>query len=261
MRSARPSACVRFVLVLVVCLVPSLVHAQDVARARALFEQGLEAARAEHWDEAREAFRESLAIAERPSTLVNLAGAEVETGHLVEGAESYRRFLELATGRRDARLRADAESALRAVEARTPHATIAIEGSLPGDDVLLDGDALSPAMLGVPVPVNPGSHLLLVRRDGVEIARRGFGAHEGETVDATLAVVAPVVEDPVPMDEVIAVPVDPPSSGSDDGVWIGLGVGLGVAVVAAVIVGVVLGTAPGAATPYQGNFGDGVVRF
>lgn len=248
-------------LVLLLWLVPSAVLAQDVARARTLFEEGLEAARAEHWDEAREAFRESLAIAERPSTLVNLAGAEVQTGHLVEGAESYRRFLELATGRRDARLRRDAEAALREVEARIPHATLAIDGAASGDEVRLDGDLLSDAMLGVPVPVNPGSHLLLVVRDGEEVARRGFGAREGETVDVQLAVVAPAVEEIEPMDEVIVVPVDRDSGGSDDAVWIGVGVGVGVVVVAAVIVGVVVATSPGGATPYQGNFGDGIVRF
>src|SRR6185369_7449188 len=76
-----------------------VVHAQDVAQARALSEQGLAAARAQQWDDAAAAFRARLAIAERPSTLLNLAGAEVETGHLIEGAASYRRFLEIAPPR------------------------------------------------------------------------------------------------------------------------------------------------------------------
>jgi hypothetical protein len=253
---------VRWLLVvLLVCLVPTAGRAQDVARARTLFEEGLEAARAERWVDAREAFRESLSIAERPSTLVNLAGAEVETGHLLEGAASYRRFLELATGRRDARLRRDAQRQLDEVEARIPHATIAIEGSAPGDEVRLDGQALTAGALAAPVPVNPGSHILLVVRGREEVARRGFDAREGETTEVSLAVVAPTIdEDPVPMDEVIVVPVDP-GGGGDDGVLIGLGVGIGIVVVAAVVVGVVFATMPSGPTPYQGNFGDGVVRF
>jgi hypothetical protein len=245
----------------VALLLPSVAAAQDVARARTLFEAGLEAARAENWEEAREAFRESLEIAERPSTLVNLAGAEVETGHLVEGAETYRRFLEVATGRRERALRRGAEEALAEVEARVPHATITIEGAAGGDEVRLDGEVVSAAMLGVPVPVNPGSHLLLVLRDGEEIARRGFGARERETVDVPLAIVAPTVEDEAaPMDEVIVVPVEPPGGGVD-GVAIGIGVGVGVAVVVAVVVIAVVLTMPSGGAPYQGNFGDGVVRF
>ena len=254
----------RFFFALVLAwLVPTVGLAQDVARARTLFEEGLEAARAERWEDARSAFRESLTIAERPSTLVNLAGAEVETGHLIEGAASYRRFLELATGRRDARLRHDAERELAEVEARIPHATIAIEGGALGDEVRLDGAVLMPAALASPLPLNPGSHLLLVMRDGREVARRAFDANERATIDVALAIVAPTVVDepPGPMDEVIVVPVDSGGGGSDDGVWIGLGVGIGVVVVAAVIVGVVFATTPGGPTPYQGNFGDGVVRF
>ena len=107
--------------------------ADEMARARQLFETGLEAARAARWAEARDAFRASLAVAERPSTLLNLAGAEVQTGELVTGAGTYRRFLEAATSGRDAAHREEAEAALAAVEARIPHATIRVAGAADGD--------------------------------------------------------------------------------------------------------------------------------
>src|SRR5262249_25318213 len=113
-------------VVLTVLAVPTA-HAQsdaDTARARALFQQGLDAARAEHWVDARDAFVQSLGIAERPSTLLNLAAAQVQTGQLVEGAASYRRFLEIATDAREAAHRTQAEAALTALEPRIPHVTV-----------------------------------------------------------------------------------------------------------------------------------------
>ncbi len=239
-----------------VVLAPMAASAQDVARARALFEEGLEAARGERWEDARAAFRESLSIAERPSTLVNLAGAEVETGHLVEGAETYRRFLEVATAPRDQPLRAPAEAALRDVEARIPHATISIDGTY--DRAELDGEPLARSVLGRTMALDPGAHVVVVTRGGEEAARRAFETREGESIDVAVVVLAP--EAPAPMDEVIAVPVEP-SRGSDDGLWIGLGVGLGAAVVLGVVLGVVVATTPSAPAIYQGNFGDGVIRF
>ena len=68
------------------------VSASELEAARSLYEQGLRHARAGRWQEAREAFGRSLDISERPSTLLNFAGALVETSELVAaiaGAGSY----------------------------------------------------------------------------------------------------------------------------------------------------------------------------
>jgi hypothetical protein len=61
------------------------------------------------------------------------------------------------------------------------------------------------------------------------------------------------------MDEALAVPTE---QHDDTGIWIAVGVSVGAAVVIGVVVGVLVATQDqGAAAPYQGNFGDGIVRF
>lgn len=242
----------------------------DVARARELFQSGLESARGQRWVEARDAFAESLSLAERPSTLLNLAGAQVQTGQLVEGAASYRRFLEIATDAREAAHRADAESALATVDARIPHVTIRIDGLSAGDAVRLDGNVLMPGAIDTPTPLDPGAHDVTVSREGRSIASQHFQLAEALDIEIELTV-APVITAPVevariettpPMDEVIAVPVREEAHGDDSVVWIAVGVSIGVAVAIGVVVAILVATQDqGAPTPYQGNLGNGVVRF
>lgn len=250
-------ACVLFVAV--------PVHAQDdadVARARQLFQSGLDAARGQHWADARDAFSQSLDLAERPSTLLNLAGAQIQTGLLVEGAASYRRFLELATSGREAAHRPEAESALALVTPRISHATIQIEGLTSRDEVRLDGNILLPAMIGTSVALNPGAHDVTVARAGRSISSQRFQLAEGASVEIALSLGASV--DPAlatqPMDDALAMPVSD-QHGDDTGIWIAVGVSIGVAVVIGVVVAIVFATQSSAPTPYQGNFGDGVVHF
>jgi hypothetical protein len=257
------------VLACVVWLVSSSTFAQDAdaAHARELFTHGLSAARAEHWVEARDAFAASLAIAERPSTLLNLAGAQVQTGQLVEGAASYRRFLEIATEARDVAHRGEAESALAAVEARVPHVTIRVDGLSAGDEVRLDDAIVMPAALGASTALDPGAHDVVVMRAGRSIARQRFQLAEGANDEIELAVsevaVASATEAArtAPMDEAIAAPVVEPPPSDDTPLWIGVGVGVGVAVAVGVILAVVFATQDQQPALYHGNFGDGVLRF
>jgi len=261
----------RLAILCVVLFVALPIHAQSgdsVAQARALFQSGLDAARGQHWVEARDAFAQSLAIAERPSTLLNLAGAQIQTGQLVEGAGSYRRFLEIATGR-DAAHRGEAESALRAVEPRIPHATIAIDGLGDGDEVRLDGNVLMRTMIGTSAALDPGAHTVAVTRSGRSIASQQFQLAEGLDIEISLSVTAAVASPTAvaaavttpPMDEAIAVPVEEQHS-DDTGIWIAVGVSVGAAVVIGVVVGVLVATqSQGPAAPYQGNLGDGIVHF
>jgi hypothetical protein len=252
------------VLALLLLLCTTTVSAQgDVAQARQLFQTGLEAARGQHWVEAREAFAQSLAIAERPSTLLNLAGAQVQTGQLVEGAASYHRFLEVATEARDTAHRSEVESALRAVEARIPHITLAIDGLSPGDEVRLDGNTVLPAALGASTALDPGAHEVRVARAGRTIESQQFQLAESLNIEIELTVTSTVTTGGATpaMDEAIAMPVEE-QHGDDTGIWIGVGIGVGAAVVIGVVVAVLVATQDqGTAAPYQGNFGDGIVRF
>ncbi|MDQ3038093.1 MAG: tetratricopeptide repeat protein [Myxococcota bacterium] len=266
--SRRRLPCRAFVagLVLVVAIAssgPTVASAQSAAEmgeARSLFEQGLAAARESRWEDARGSFERSLAIVERASILLNLAGAQAQTGRLVDAAASYRRFLEIARGR-DARHRGDAETALRAVEARIPQVTLELEGLAAGDDVRIDDAPITADALAAAIALDPGSHVVVVTRGDQEAARAPFELEPGE--QRTLAVIVRdtrPAETPVVAALAPAAPIEDDAPSDDGSVWIWVGVGIGVAVAAAVGIGVAASSS-GEPTYYMGNLGDGMVRF
>lgn len=246
--------------------------AAEMAAARRLFRSGLGHARAGRWEQAREDFERSYETAPVPTTLLNLAGAQVETGQLVSGAESYRRFLAEATEGRAAAYRDQAQSALDALDARLARVTVEVEGLAANDEVRLDGDALPHGSLGQAVPVDPGEHAVAVARSGGTIAEERFTLREGQERRVSLEVPA------VAVPSVAESSASEPSSdealsvfgrredgdGEDGGVlaspWFWTGVGA--VVIGAAVVVILVATADGGQEdPFQGNLGVGQVMF
>jgi hypothetical protein len=175
------------------------VDARDVAVARREFQAGLQPARNGEWESARDHFARSYEINPRISALFNLAGAQAQTGDLVEAAESYREYL----GRRSeasASNVAEAERLLADLEARTPTLELRIDDLRGEDEVLLDGSALNRLLLGQPMPLSPGEHRVSVVRGGAEIASETLAAAEGARLAVTLAAppLEPIAEPDVP---------------------------------------------------------------
>lgn len=240
--------------------------ASELAAARSLFEEGLAAARDGRWDEARQRFERSYEIAPRPTTLLNLAGAQVQTGRLVAGAESYRRFLAEARRGREARYRRQAQQALAEVEPRLGRLIVRVEGLEEADTVLLDGVELARAAIGVGVPVDPGRRTLAVRRGDADRAREVVTVAEGEQREVTLRAVAlrvPATAADRTSAPAAALRGDPEADaagGDDTGVVIGITVAVGVLVAAGVAVGVGLAV-DAASAHYVGNLGPGTIQF
>ncbi|MEI8255186.1 MAG: hypothetical protein WCJ30_05880, partial [Deltaproteobacteria bacterium] len=170
---------------------PTPPSANEIALAREQSRIGVEAARQQRWTEAREAFERSYRLYPRTLTLLNLAGAQVESGQLVEGTESYRRFLQEATSGPAAAQRDAAQHALMDAEARIPRLRVAAAGLLASDQLLLDGQAVSHAALGAQLPVDPGPHVLAVLRNGTDIVHTSFSVEPRGTRDVSLTVPAP----------------------------------------------------------------------
>ncbi len=232
----------------------------ELAAARGLFQQGLTAARAGEWETARRHFERSYEIAPRSNTLLNLAGARLQTGQLVAAAEDYRRFIAEAEGRAR-RLRPQARAALAELEPRIAHVEIHIDGLLDSDTVRLDADELPRAALGIDVPIDPGEHVITVGRESDERARETFtvveGARQTVTIDASVSLEVPVAsrtEAPA-----AAFEATPSDEDDDSGLVIGGIIGAAVAVALGVTIGVVV--AVESAGPHQGSVGDGVLVF
>ncbi|MCZ7677896.1 MAG: hypothetical protein M5U28_03585 [Sandaracinaceae bacterium] len=197
---------------------------------------------------------------------MNLAGAQVQTGRLVAGAESYRRFLSEARRGREARYRRQAQQALAEVEPRLGRLIVRVEGVGEEDTILLDGVELARAALGVGVPVDPGRRTLVVRRGEADRAREIVTVAEGEEREVTLRAVALRV--PAAVADRTSAPAaalrgdpEPGAAGGDDsGVVIGIAVSVGVLVAAGVAIGVGLAV-DAASAAYVGNLGPGTIQF
>lgn len=226
--------------------------------ARDLFREGVQAAEAGRWEDARAAFERSYELAPRDATLLNLAVALGQTGRLVAAIEAYRRFLARADDAARAQGGAHARDAVAALEARIAHVSLTVRGLEEGDVVALDEVPIAHAAMGLDLPVDPGAHVVTITRDGRECARRALELSESARRD--LEVVATCPPPPVEPDlSLPPTPAEPEDRGEDPAPWIALGVGAGVAVIAGIVIAAVVLTsqAPADPGPFMGNLGPG----
>lgn len=270
-----PLLCITFVaLVAASTLGPAPAMAQsasEVAAARSLFEEGVAAAGDARWQDALSAFERSYAIAPRSTTLLNLAGAQVQLGRLVAASESYQRLIrEAGSNARERRLRDQAREALSSLEPRIAHLTLNITDLARSDEVLLDGTAVAHAIVGVATPVDPGDHRISVRRGDREIGQASVTLSEGGSREVTVllrpgdsvAVAAAGGPDETTTVPAAALTADPEDGGGEDIaaspiLW----TIVGVVVVGGVVAAVVATQVPTEPSYYTGNLGEGQIRF
>jgi tetratricopeptide (TPR) repeat protein len=159
--------------------------------AQQAFRTGVDAARQERWPEALAAFERAYALSPRPVVLINLAGAHVRTGQLVEAAKNYRRVLDEAPSGETTAFKRAAAEVLPSVEARIPHVRLRATGLSPADLVQLDGRPVDAAGLGGDHALDPGEHIVTVQRDGSERARVMFALAERESREIALPLPGP----------------------------------------------------------------------
>lgn len=252
---------------------------QQVAMARALFEEGLRHVDAEQWALAADRFARVLSLRYSPVAAYNLALARARLGSSVLALEGLRELL--ANPGLEPTVRDAALSLQKEQQARVGWLTVRVSGECSDCSVELDAKPLPRAALGVAVPVDPGSHGLVLMRDGARIASTNLNVAPGARVDGKLvapvqvvsARSAPLAQQPqrsVEPEPEPFTPTAPPAAlaGSADpkepkgsllsSPWFWGGVGVLAAGV--VTLGVVL-SAGGteAATPVPGNFSPSVI--
>jgi hypothetical protein len=148
--------------------------------ARRLYEEGLEAAGKAHWAVAYERFKASYDVLPRVLTLFNLAGAQAQTGRLVEATETYRKFLRETSDGRYPDLRADALTQLERVSKQVSQVTLDISGIDSADVVTIDDIEFPQAVLHEPIPLNPGPHVAVVHRGDAVLITRALTLTSGQ---------------------------------------------------------------------------------
>ncbi len=188
---------------------PAVARAQkgdDVARADSLFSAAKALLDAGQNAEACGKFAESKRLAPGLGVTLFLADCYERIGKTASAWTEFRSAEGLARERNDKR--ADvARDRAQALEAKLDRLIVTVAPTIPqaGLQVLLDGAGLSPEEFGLPTPVDPGDHVVVVMSQGR--LRRTISTHLGaETQNATIRVDSldePVAAAPAP-------PVTPP---------------------------------------------------
>jgi hypothetical protein len=134
------------------------------AAARELAAHGIEAYQAGDYAGASQRLDKAFRLFATPTLGLWSARARMQLGRWVEAAERYREALRMSAAVGDnatqKQAQADAAAELEALSPRIPGLTLELEGAVPNASITLtlDGAAISSEVLGVRLPVNPGTH-------------------------------------------------------------------------------------------------------
>jgi hypothetical protein len=166
---------------------PSVVDAE--AHRAELYREGVEAATAGRWGDARALFEGAAAIRSSPKVLFSLAQAEEQLGLFATATADYGHALDGAKLAGEKDVVAAAEHARASVAPRVPHLRVRLAGSAPTASATLDDKLVS---LEVPIPVDPGTHRLVVTASGMRAASASVAIGERQELDV------PVTLEPEP---------------------------------------------------------------
>jgi hypothetical protein len=154
------------------------------AGARAAASQGEAAFDQGRYADAIDMFTRAEKLVHAPPHLLFLARSHSKLGQLVEAREIYIKINieELGASApqafRDAQ--ATAKRELAALEPRIPYVTVTVQGAGAEDPrVLMDGQRVPDALVGVPYPMNPGKHVFQAFANGMESSENTVTVKEG----------------------------------------------------------------------------------
>ena len=156
-------------------------YAGDPVAAREQVKLGYQLAQDGKCDEAIPHFVESLKLDAKAITLINLASCEEKTGRLADALGHWVEARARAMAENNGAIEEEAEKRARALEPRLPKLTVVVVGAPPDVEVTRDGVALGSASMGVPLPLNPGAHTLVVRAKGHQDTSESISLAEAET--------------------------------------------------------------------------------
>lgn len=243
-KTTRALACA-FMTWAALCVAAAPVRAQSseaerTAMARSLFEEARTHAQMQQWEQAADRLQRAVALRESAVLAYNLGVALSHLGRLVEATEWLRQVARDADAR--AHLRSQSQELIDELAPRLGHLTVSLSGSTDDVVVLLDDRALERVMWGMATPVDPGAHVVAVRRGDRVLQRREVSVAPAERqvveLQVEVAEKAPARMAPTPAQTAqAATPAPAPLPAPADrprrtGLWVGVAAGA-----AAVVVG------------------------
>jgi hypothetical protein len=155
------------------------------AAARDLFKQGDELQRAGHFAEALDKFQRAEQVFAAPTNELRIAECEGALGQLVESGEAYRQVVRTALppGSPPAFQAAvdQAKAEFDQVDPRIPRLVVQVQPVVPNVRLQIDGQAVPAALLGQPMPLDPGPHKASAGAPGYLGAEQSLLLKERET--------------------------------------------------------------------------------
>jgi len=182
-------------LVAIALFSSGVARAGDPAAAREQVKLGYQLAQEGKCEEAIPHFVESLRLDAKAVTLINLANCEEKTAKLADALGHWVEARARAQFENNGPIEEEAEKRAKALDGRIPKLTLSLPPGAPKDAVVTrDGVVLGAASMGVPLPVNPGAHSLMVRAPGREDAETNvtLGEAEMKQVSLRLGAIVPV---------------------------------------------------------------------
>jgi hypothetical protein len=160
---------------------PVLAQVNDAERAaaRELFKEGDELQRGGKFSDALDKFQRAQKVYSAPTNELRIAQCQAAIGQLVESAESYRATLRMpvppgSPKAFDAAVE-QAKLELAQVEPRVPKLVVQVSPSNSNAQLQIDGQSVSAALIGEPLPLDPGTHK-------VRVFAQGFSSSEQEAL-------------------------------------------------------------------------------
>jgi tetratricopeptide (TPR) repeat protein len=194
---------------------------EERAAARSLAQQGSEAFSAKRFADAVDMFERAESLIHSPVHLLYIARASVELGRLVKAQEAYIKISreQLAADAPAAFEKAvdQANAELEALRPRIASAKVKISGAEQATpQLLVDGQPVPAVLVGVPIPLDPGTHHFEARADGMTSAAADLTVAEGHQGELELVLV-PAPSSAAASQPSSAVPAPPAHDAAGDG--------------------------------------------
>lgn len=139
---------------------------EELQVARTLFGQALAEEGQEHWAQALSKLESVQAIKASPSVRFHIALCEEKLGRLAAALSDYEAARVAARSEGNKEVLATVEEPIARLTAVVPHVTLTLDAPPAGTTIEIDGRNLTSVGFGVPVPLDPGPHKIVVSAPG-----------------------------------------------------------------------------------------------
>jgi hypothetical protein len=161
------------------------------AAARQLFKDGDDLQHQGQLALALDKFQRAQQVFNAPSNLLRIAQCQAGLGKLVEATETYRALARtvLTPGSPPAFQTAidQGNTELPQVEPRVPKVVVVAPPGIPGIGMQIDGQSVPPALIGAPLPLDPGPHTIVISAPGFATAEQRVVLQERDTKTIAMA--------------------------------------------------------------------------